>query len=60
MERDRNGTWRLQVKGVSASGKKITEAFRDKDDAHYLVDKIVTFTTVENDYYFMSVFPENM
>ena len=58
--RNPNGTWRLQVKGVSASGKKITEAFRDKSDAHYLVNKIVTFTKVQDDYYFMSVFPETM
>jgi len=54
-----NGTWRLQVKGVSASGKKITEEFRDKGDAHYLVEKIVTFTKVQDDYYYMSVFPES-
>jgi HKD family nuclease len=54
-----NGTWRLQIKGSSATGKKITEAFRDKGDAYYLVSKIVTFTKVQEDYYFMSVFPES-
>ncbi len=54
-----NGTWRLQIKGVSASGKKITDAFRDNGDAHYLVKKILTFTKVHDDYYFMSVFPES-
>ncbi len=54
-----NGTWRLQIKGVSATGKKITEAFRDKGDAYYLVNKVVAFTKVQEDYYFMSVFPES-
>ena len=53
-----NGTWRLQIKGISASQKKITEAFKVKDDKHYLVEKIITFTKVKDDYYFMSVFPE--
>lgn len=54
-----NGTWRLQIKGISSSGKKITEAFKDKGDAHYLVEKIITFTKIQVDYYFMSVFPES-
>jgi len=58
--RNANGTWRLQIKGVSASGKKITDAFRDKGDTYYLVHKIVTFTKVQDDYYIMSAFPESM
>lgn len=51
-----NGTWRLQIKGADANGKKITEAFRDKGDGEYLVQKLVTFTKIEVDYYAMSVF----
>ena len=54
-----NGTWRLQIKGVSSAGDRITEAFRSKSDGYYMQHKIVTFTKVQNDYYFMSVFPEN-
>lgn len=53
-----NGTWRLQIKGVSSDGEKITEAFRAKGDGHYMQHKIVTFTKVQDGYYFMSVFPE--
>lgn len=54
-----NGTWRLQIKGTSDSQQKITDAFRAKGDAHYLVEKIITFTKVKDDYYFLSVFPES-
>jgi len=54
-----NGTWRLQLKGVSSSGEKITEAFRAKGEKYYLVQKIVTFTKVKDDYYFLSVFPDS-
>lgn len=54
-----NGTWRLQIKGVSSSGRKITDAFRDKGEAYYLVEKVITFTKIQGDYYFMSVFPES-
>lgn len=54
-----NGTWRLQIKGISSSKKHITEAFGDKGDGHYLVEKIITFTKVKDDYYFLSVFPES-
>lgn len=54
-----NGTWRLQIKGTSSANRRITEAFRAKGDAYYLVKKIVTFTKVSGDYYFMSVFPES-
>lgn len=53
----KNGTWRLQIKGVSTSGQKITDAFRAKGEKYYLVQKIVTFTKITDDYYFMSVFP---
>ena len=54
-----NGTWRLQIKGVDSSGEKITDAFRKKGRVDYLVDKVLTFTRVAGDYYFMSVFPES-
>ena len=52
-----NGTWRLQIKGKDSLGRKITEAFKAKGEEHYLVQKIVTFTRVHDDFYFMSVFP---
>ncbi|GAB7271180.1 hypothetical protein DZS_25740 [Dickeya ananatis] len=51
-----NGTWRLQIKGTSASGRRITDAFRAKGEAEYLVRKIITFTKIQGDYFFMSVF----
>lgn len=54
-----NGTWRLQIKGVSLSNDKITAALRAKGEAYYLVNKLITFTKIEDDYYFMSVFPES-
>ncbi|WP_260514087.1 phospholipase D family protein [Serratia fonticola] len=54
-----NGTWRLQIKGTSASGRKITDAFRAKGEAEYLVRKIITFTKIQGDYFFMSVFAES-
>jgi len=53
-----NGTWRLQIKGISSSEIKITDAFRAKGEEHYLVEKVITFTKIQGDYYFMSVFPE--
>lgn len=54
-----NGTWRLQIKGASSSGRRITDAFRAKGEVHYLVEKVITFTKIQGDYYFMSVFPES-
>ncbi len=54
-----NGTWRLQIKGVSSSQEKITNAFRAKGEVNYLVKKIVTFTKIKDDYYSISVFPES-
>lgn len=53
-----NGTWRLQIKGISPSEVKITDALRAKGEDHFLVEKIITFTKITSDYYFMSVFPE--
>lgn len=54
-----NGTWRLQIKGENSSGQRITDAFRAEGEAHYLVRKVVTFTKVTDDYFYLSVFPES-
>ena len=54
-----NGTWRLQIKGKNSSSQKITDAFRTEGRANYLVRKIVTFTKVSDDYYYLSVFPDS-
>lgn len=54
-----NGTWRLQISGVSPSQEKITDAFRAKGETYYLVEKVITFTKIVDDYYSMSVFPES-
>lgn len=53
-----NGTWRLQIKGVNHSEEKITEAFKTKGEL-YLMMKVITFTKVQDDYYFISVFPDS-
>ena len=53
-----NGTWRLQIKGVSSSNEKITEVFRGESESLHLVEKVITFTKIQDDYYFLSVFPE--
>ena len=57
--RRKNGTWRLQVKGVGPLGERITDVFRTKGEESYLVHKVVTFTKIADDYYSMSVFPES-
>lgn len=55
-----NGTWRVQIKGVSADGVKITRVFSNlADGGHFLPQKIVTFTRVSDDYYYLSVFSES-
>ncbi|OFP32275.1 MULTISPECIES: phospholipase D family protein [unclassified Corynebacterium] len=52
-----NGTWRVQIRGVSAAGKRITSTFREKaNGGHYLPEKIVSFTRLNPNYYFLSVF----
>lgn len=53
-----NGTWRLQIKGVSLGGQKITEAFRHKGATPYLMQKVLTFTKIDTDYYSLFVAPE--
>jgi HKD family nuclease len=52
-----NGTWRLQIKGVSAAGEAITDDFSKNHNKNYLMQKIITFTKANPDYYFMSVYP---
>lgn len=47
-----NGTWRLQIKGVSSAEEKITDAF----EQGYLVDKILVFERIQQDYFTMTVF----
>ncbi|WP_258806579.1 hypothetical protein [Pseudidiomarina sp. CB1] len=54
-----NGTWRLQIKGVSISGERITDVFRAKGEGSYLVNKIVTFERIKDNYYSLAVFPES-
>ncbi|MCM2291436.1 phospholipase D family protein [Allorhizobium sp. BGMRC 0089] len=52
-----NGTWRLQIKGVSAGNVKITDIFRSKgEEEKFLVGKIASFTRISENYYFLSVF----
>ena len=54
-----NGTWRLQIKGATQFGENITEALNARSAGYYLPHKIVTFTKIQGDYYFMSVFPDS-
>lgn len=53
-----NGTWRLQIKGKSATGYKITDTFRIKNPKAYLAQKIVAFTRIDDGYYLLSVFSD--
>lgn len=50
-----NGTWRLQIKGTALSGKKITDAFREKGQIHYLVQKIAIFEKLGADRFALSI-----
>lgn len=54
-----NGTWRLQIKGKSSSDRRITDAFKAKGETYLLVDKVITFTKIQDNYYYLSVFPES-
>ena len=53
-----NGTWRLQIKGENLEHEKITDTFRGLGEPHHLVRKVVTFTKVTDNYFYLSVFPE--
>lgn len=52
-----NRTWRLQIRGTDTNGRPITDALRGDNGEPLLVQKIVTFTKVTKDYYYMTVFP---
>ncbi|MGJ8523090.1 hypothetical protein R84981_001783 [Carnimonas sp. R-84981] len=54
-----NGTWRLQIKGISNDGRRITDAFKAHGEEYYLIAKIISFTQIQSDYYFISIFPES-
>lgn len=66
-----NGSWRLQIKGESLSELGITETFKKLNTLEgerynskgelllYLQFKIITFTRIQDDYYFMSVLPKS-
>ena len=48
------GSWRIQLKGESALGDKLTTA----EDGHWFVHKIIVLEKIRSDYYVMSVLPE--
>lgn len=50
-----NGSWRLQIKGQASDGSSFTSNVA-KDG--FLKHKVLVFSRVESDYYFMTVFPE--
>ncbi|MBO4867451.1 MAG: phospholipase D family protein [Ruminococcus sp.] len=50
-----NGSWRIQLKGESATGDKLTTA----EDGHWFVHKIIVLEKIRSDYYVMSVLSEN-
>jgi hypothetical protein len=53
-----NGTWRLQIKGLATSGQKITDVINEGGRVHQLVNKVLTFTKISDDYFYMSIFPD--
>ena len=55
-----NGTWRLQINGATNTGTKITDAFKAKGGEHFLMNKVVTFTRIDDAYFSMSVYPASM
>lgn len=50
-----NGTWRLQIKGVDKDKNEITKVFGKIEDK-YLVEKILVFSKISSDYYYLSVY----
>lgn len=50
-----NGSWRIQLKGETAFGEKLTTAQGDS----WLVHKIIVLEKIRTDYYAMSVLPES-
>ena len=55
-----NGSWRLQIKGEDATGRKITDAFRAQGGADYLVEKILVFTRVNDNKYSLTIEDEKI
>lgn len=53
-----NGTWRLQIKGLATSGQKITDVINESGGVHQLVNKVLTFTKISSNYFYMSIFPD--
>ena len=51
-----NGSWRIQLKGETVSGEKLTTA----EDGEWFVHKIIVLEKIRTDYYTMSVLPESM
>lgn len=50
-----NGSWRIQLKGETTSGDKLTTA----EDGEWFVHKIIVLEKIKTDYYVMSVLPES-
>ena len=50
-----NGSWRIQLKGETVSGDKLTTA----EDGEWLVHRILVLEKIRTDYYVMSVLPES-
>lgn len=53
-----NGTWRIQIKGVDSAGSTVLNALAQRGLSKSLRHKVLTFTKIRDDYYAMSVFPE--
>ena len=49
-----NGSWRIQLKGETSTGEKLTTA----EEGEWLPHKILIFDKIRTDYYSMSVLPE--
>lgn len=59
-----NGTWRIQIKGQSDTDDKITDAFKrealaEGESDPFLTHKIIAFSRISEDYYFLSIYPES-
>lgn len=50
-----NGSWRIQLKGETIFGEKLTTA----EDGKWFVHKVIVLEKIRTDYYVMSVLPES-
>ena len=50
-----NGSWRIQLKGETTSGEKLTAA----GSGGWFVHKVIVLEKIRTDYYVMSVLPES-